>query len=543
VDWRKALPDFDERWIAHDDGTLLVVDKPPFIPSQAADPAHPDDIVTRLGLWLRSRGQPDYLGTHQRLDKDTSGLMLFVRDPKENARMAAEFENRRVGKTYLACVERWKHGAKITLTDHLIEGKERIEIGRRGKGKLAVTHVRLLERQGARALLELQLETGRTHQARVQLAHAGSPIAGDALYGGPRASRLMLHASGLRVGKLAVESAAPDAFHDWLARGDGGESVYDDASALSCRIQWAAQKRWALTRSADTDAFRLIHEDGDGLPALAVDVFGGWFVAHFFERGTLWSSERRDRVIAALESLEPDGLYVKLRAKPGSATKEIHVARGAAAPSPLVVREDGLEYLVRLDGGPAVGLYLDQRRNRTRVRHASAGKRVLNLFAYTCAFTVAAVAGGARETVSVDSSASALERGRENVLRTTGADPKAHIFACEDAAAWLARAARKNERFDLVILDPPSFGRAGSKSFSIDRDYGALVRASLAVLSPKGILLACTNHRQTSLGTLRRVLRDAASQSKRTLEQLKDLALGADFPGEPTMKSVWLRVL
>jgi len=218
---------------------------------------------------------------------------------------------------------------------------------------------------------------------------------------------------------------------------------------------------------------------------------------------------------------------------------------GSPAPELLVVREGGMELGVRLCEGLAPGLYLDQRRNRARVRASSAGKRVLNLFAYTCAFSVAAMMGGARETISVDSSMKALERGRENLVRA-GADLSKHVLVMDDAAGYLARARRKGERFDLVILDPPSFGRAGSRRFSADESFEALATAAIAVLGKDGVLLACTNHRKTTQKTLRRLLHDAARAARRATLQMKDLAVDVDFPArggmEPTMKSVWLRL-
>jgi 23S rRNA (cytosine1962-C5)-methyltransferase len=219
--------------------------------------------------------------------------------------------------------------------------------------------------------------------------------------------------------------------------------------------------------------------------------------------------------------------------------------RGTPAPDPLVVREGGIELGVRLGDGLSTGLFLDQRGNRARVRAASAGKRVLNLFSYTCAFTTAALVGGAVSSTSVDASPSALERGRENLLRA-GADLARHVLVADDAFAYLARAARKGERFDIVVLDPPSYSSTRARRFVADSDYGDLAAAALALLAPQGELLACTNHRGITMGRFRKLLRRAAEDTKRVVLQLKDLAPGVDFPtapgADPTMKSVWLRL-
>src|SRR5690606_4249900 len=123
----------------------------------------------------------------------------------------------------------------------------------------ARTVVRVRARRGDRALLELVLETGRTHQARVQLAHAGAPIAGDALYGGPPAGRMMLHAEALELAhprtgeRLVLRAPAPPELDLWLARGDVGAGVYDDEAALDRALAHAVERRWALGRSADRD--------------------------------------------------------------------------------------------------------------------------------------------------------------------------------------------------------------------------------------------------------------------------------------------------
>src|SRR5579871_4874684 len=100
-------PDFREAWIVDEDADLLVVDKPAGIASQASDASAPDDLVTRLKSFLARRGGDPYLGVHQRLDRDTSGLLVFARRRSANAKLAQQFEGRHVEKTYVACVSGW----------------------------------------------------------------------------------------------------------------------------------------------------------------------------------------------------------------------------------------------------------------------------------------------------------------------------------------------------------------------------------------------------------------------------------------------------
>lgn len=197
--------------------------------------------------------------------------------------------------------------------------------------------------------------------------------------------------------------------------------------------------------------------------------------------------------------------------------------------------------LVRLGDGLSTGLFLDQRGNRLRVRELAHGKSIANLFAYTCAFTVAAALGGAASTVSVDAAAAALERGRANLAHAGVLSTGEHSFVAADAFAWLARAARRGERFDVVIVDPPSYSSTKRGRFVAGSDYVELAAAAIAVLAPHGKLLACTNHRGIPAARFRRMLFDAARAAKRDVAQVKDLVSPPDFPvppgGEPHMKS------
>ncbi|HEV3191306.1 MAG TPA: class I SAM-dependent methyltransferase [Polyangiaceae bacterium] len=568
MDRTRVWPDFRDAWIVHEDPDLIVIDKPVGVSSQAADPQRPDDVVTRLKRFLRQRAQgDDYLGAHQRLDRDTSGLLLYARRREANAHLAAQFERRVVKKTYVACVSHWpRDRERATLRDALVRGPDgsmRVVNARSPSpgAKEAVMRARVVAQNAGRAILELELDTGRTHQARIQLSHAGAPIAGDPVYGGDMAPRLMLHASRLELehpqSRKRVRFAAkmPPEFNAWLAEGDPGEGIYDDDSALASAFERALERRWGLGRADSgpepTTAFRVVNEEGDSLPRLAVDVYGGWLVAQLYGEDGLWSDRaKRESLFDRLCGLGFDGVYLKVRPKQANVivdTRREDVApalpvRGIAAPDDLTIFQEGVPFLVRLGDGLSTGLFLDQRPNRRRVREMVAGKSVANLFSYTCGFTVAAALGGAARTVSVDASASALERGRANLAQAGAFDPAQHVLVAQDSFVWLDRCAKRGERFDLVIVDPPSYSTTRRGRFVAQNDYEALAAAAQAIVSPGGRLLACTNHRGISQARFRRMLFDACRSAKRAPAQVKDLPPPSDFPfapgTEPHTKSV-----
>ena len=598
MDRRRVWPDFRPEDILFEDDDLVCVHKPAGVSSQAAEPERPDDLVTRLRAFLRARSatseRDPYLGVHQRLDRDTSGVVLFTKRPEVNASIASQLEQRSVKKRYLACVVGWAKGkGDRTLDDDLARGQDgamivvpRLAAGRaRARGRSpgprgttaprvaerprrdvqrAVTHVALRRERGDRSVLGLVLETGRMHQARVQLAHAGAPIAGDPIYGGPPAPRLLLHAESIelvhpRTGRKLVvrdERFKVDV-DDWLAHGDRGWAIYDEGPALERALQLALERRWGLGRSADRDpperrttAFRLVNEEGDALPGLAVDVYGDHLVAQLYVSEEWERPGRRERVLDALDALGFDGVYLKLRPKQANVLVETRrddlaptaPVRGTAASADLVVEEEGVPFAVRLGDGLSTGIFLDQRSNRRFVRATARGARVANLFSYTCAFSVVAALEGARATASVDASLAALERGRAAFTLAGVALSPAHVFVAEDCFAWLTKAAKKGERFDLVILDPPSYSSTKRRRFVAESDYDDLVAAAAAVVAPAGRILASCNHRGMSRHRLRRLVHEGARAAQREVVQVKDLPDGSDFPGalgrDPDMKSV-----
>jgi 23S rRNA (cytosine1962-C5)-methyltransferase len=559
-------PSFPLDRVLYEDDDLIVIDKPVDVSTHAPDAGRHDDAVSRLKLALseRDRTAADriYLGIHQRLDRDTSGALLFTRRKSANAAVASEFEERRVKKTYLAGVVGWPKKLEEGVLSHLVapgeEGRMKIvpkALRARTQGaQEAVTRYRTLERKDDRALLELSPETGRTHQIRVQVTAAGATIAGDRMYGGAPASRLMLHAARLQLrhpatgAPLEVRAPLPVEFEQWLKVPDA--NALEDASTFDARLRQALDARWALGTSADTSAFRVLHGEGEGVRGVAIDAYDEHLLVHFFSDEAL---ARKDMVLDRAFELGVRGVYSMAHPKQSNTLidprKESLApslpVRGQAAPNPLVVRELGLAYRVRLGDGLKTGIFLDQRENRRRVRELAAGLSFLNLFAYTCGFTVAAAAGGARSTVSVDASKTALAWGLEN-LAENGLVSTAHSFVDADVFAWLKLAAKRGERFDLVVLDPPSYATTKTSRFSAADDYADLAARVLSLVAPGGRLLACTNHRGISVRQFRKRIHEAGRLAGREMTQVKDLPFPIDFPPsigtDPHLKSLIITV-
>jgi 23S rRNA (cytosine1962-C5)-methyltransferase len=255
------------------------------------------------------------------------------------------------------------------------------------------------------------------------------------------------------------------------------------------RIAEALRRRGVQPR---LDAFRLVNGAGDGAPGLAVDAFDDVVVVHADSHTVVeeWMPDLRE----ALSSRWPTA-YTKVH--PRGPHHGAFVAEEPVWGPPraeLEVAERGVRYLVKPAGGLSVGLFLDMREVRQWLRQQVRGKTVLNLFAYTCSFGVSATLGGAARVVNLDVSRPYLEWGKANyVLNDLAVDDRDFVYG--DAFDWLSRFARREQRFDLVIVDPPSFS---STPFSVTRDFARLVSASASVVTPGGTLVAATNHAATS---------------------------------------------
>jgi 23S rRNA (cytosine1962-C5)-methyltransferase len=192
----------------------------------------------------------------------------------------------------------------------------------------------------------------------------------------------------------------------------------------------------------------------------------------------------------------------RLVKQPGEDDKPVQLS-GAEGDAKTVVFERGLKFGIDFEAGYSAGLFCDQRMNRAHLE-SFRPQRVLNCFSYTCAFSVAAARAGAA-TLSLDLSRKSLDRGRENfLLNGFAGDP--HRFIADDVFAVLPRLARRGEKFDTIILDPPTFSRnAKGKVFRVEKDFEMLLELALDVAEPGAWILLSTNARELDAEALTRL--------------------------------------
>ncbi len=540
--------------VIFEDEHLLAVNKPAGWNTHAPAPFAGEGIYD----WLRHR-EPRWatLALIHRLDKETSGALLFAKTALANRSLTDQFARRAVRKRYLLFTDRPPREPRFVVRSCLVRsGEKYLSRPPHAGGDLAETKFRVLDRAEVvqwltkaglsptgLSVLEAVPLTGRTHQIRVHAADHGLPILGDTLYGGSPAPRVCLHAAGLGLTHPAsghpLELAAP------LPRLD----------------QPRLELRKAILEPELTDAYRLVHGASDGWSGWSVDRLGDYLLSQAGEPPTPAQRQHLERLC---QSAGARGVYHKLlsrqvRHTPAAAASP-QLVLGEAAPARFAVRENGLQFELSFNEGYSVGLFLDQRDNRRRLLTAHVGAgfalasardeagqklEVLNAFAYTCAFSVCAARGGARVT-SLDLSKKYLEWGRRN-FALNGLEAGAHDFIFGDVFDWLRRLARKGRRFDVILLDPPTFSQSKQSGvFRAERDYGKLVRLALPLLKPQGVLFASSNAAGWLPEDFQKTIRSALSAAGAVARQSLYVPQPPDFPicrAEPAhLKTLWLKL-
>jgi len=510
----------------YQDANWVVVNKPTGLSAHAAAPGD-------LGVvewWRLYRGQR--LHVCSRLDKATSGLMLLARNPAAAKRAQQIHEAGTARKTYVL----------LSRSDTPAAGRQAWSCDERLDGKAAHTDFERAGRIGCNTLYRAHLHRGRRHQVRRHAAASGIPLLGDDEYGGQPHPRLCLHCAGLQWPEIATTLAAPQppSFAAAAADSEAARLELDTLLAYERRQDWL---------SGATDAFRAVHRNELTSLPVAIDVYGAWFNATGFDE---------DLPIAQLrEQLEPclaavarqygcrGGVIRQQRRNPHQRSLAAErLVVGEAPPPFYFVTENDLRYRVSLTETQHVGLFLDQRDTRARLGEIAAGRRVANLFAYTCSFAALAVARGAEVAFSVDLARACLDTGKTNFATNELTDTGRGKFVQADVRKWLARQLRRQREqaptfrpFDLVICDPPVFAasRAGGK-FSVAKEWPRLAADIRQLVASDAVVIFMNNHRAGR----ERDYRNALTELFPTVIRLRPPLDFPELPGEPThVRTYW----
>ena len=303
-----------------------------------------------------------------------------------------------------------------------------------------------------------------------------------------------------------------------------------DSDFFRKKILASSDARKKIIDTLQTNAYRIINAESDGLPGLIVDQYSEFLVCQFLSSG---SEFNKNMIVEILnEKFKPKGIFersdVEVRIKE-NLQPEKGLLKGVIPDDLVEVKENGLRFLVDIKNGHKTGFYLDQRDNRKLVSEFSKGKSVLNCFSYTGGFSVYALAAGAEKITQVEASASAIEISNQNFeLNNLSSSSVENING--DVFEILRKFRDERKTFDLIILDPPKFAESASQISKASRGYKDINLLAIKLLNPGGILFtfSCSGHISQEL--FQKIIAGAALDSGREVKIIKQLTQSADHP-------------
>ncbi|KSU81245.1 50S rRNA methyltransferase [Fictibacillus enclensis] len=312
----------------------------------------------------------------------------------------------------------------------------------------------------------------------------------------------------------------------WILTRNADEKI--NQSFFEKKIKAAVESRQRFFDDPSTTAFRVFNGEGDGIGGLTIDYFDGFYVINWYSDGIY---QFKEEVLQSLKKVDDyKGVYEKKRfAEKGSYIEDDDFVAGERAQFPLIVQENGIHFATYLNESAMVGVFLDQRDVRKVIRDKYAnGKKVLNTFSYTGAFSVAAALGGAEKTTSVDLANRSRSKTQEQ-FSINGLDYDAHDIIVEDVFHYFKYAVRKKLLFDLVILDPPSFARSKKHTFSAGKDYPALLEQAIAITEKNGVIVASSNCSTFDMKKFKGFIEKAFRQTGGKYKILEEHTVPEDF--------------
>ena len=323
-----------------------------------------------------------------------------------------------------------------------------------------------------------------------------------------------------------------------------------DSAFLRARIGRALRLRMDSRLTDQTDAFRVVHGESDGLPGLVVDRYADYAVVQFHTAGV---DGVREEILDAIDAtLTPAGLYersdVGTRRAEGLSDRPAGPGRGTAPPDFITISEGGAPLVVDVYHGQKTGFFLDQRDNRLLLRRLCHGRELLNAFAYTSGFSLQARRGGAKQTLDVDVARSVLPAARQNLQLNTSADSRSDLVIA-DAFGFIDDLGRRGPRFDAVVLDPPALLRKRADYKKAMGVYIKLNRNALRLLRDDGLLVTASCSSRITPEDFFAIVQRAAASERVGLRivaynlQPPDHPVNPAFPEGRYLKCVFAKVI
>jgi 23S rRNA (cytosine1962-C5)-methyltransferase len=294
------------------------------------------------------------------------------------------------------------------------------------------------------------------------------------------------------------------------------------------RIARAVRLRDTLGLRGPNRGCRLAFSEADGLSGCTIDEYAGWLTVQFTALGI---AQRRELLADVLnEVVKPRGIYVRTEKGVGTLEGlELHdgLLAGEPPPADLAIEEDGLSFLVNIAEGQKTGFYHDQRDNRQAAARLAAGRQVLDAFCYTGGFGLHAAKGGAATVECVDVSESALALGRRNAERN---ELQQVTFTRADVFKFLDAKVKEEQKYGLVVLDPPKFARSRGSIPEALRGYRQLLKQAVRLAEPGGFVVFCCCSGLITPDMLTELVSQVAGEERKDVQILERRGAAADHP-------------
>lgn len=483
--------------ILFENNEIIAIDKPYGINSHTNDSKVGNiDFINEGLIEIFEKQLDTKLFIVHRLDQTTTGVIIFAKSQEAAKKYADYFFNRQVKKTYLFVTASQSQKNEFLRDDVIIHKAKELE---------AKTQFKLLKRAHDLELWEANPYTGRNHQIRIHASKGEISILGDDKYNGQPFPFLCLHNQSIQFPNGIIIKSTPPIYFERL------ELLINQVLAKALFETDRRKRLFNLTDNKGkfkNECFRLVHSKNETSDlSFTIDQFGTKLIVSWYKDN--WTDFDAQTFSLYSECVEKP-LYVRLMHNRGKdplnksqfvicpkglaedAVFDNEFSENTSLSSQWVAEENQIKFEMRADSGQSFGLFLDQRLQRNWVLENSDNKTVLNLFSYTCGFSLVAALGKAQDVISIDTSKAVLNWGKKN-FQLNNLDTEKYKFLCRDSIDFLSQCYKKNKKYDLIICDPPSFSRGEKGVFKIQDSLESLLELCLGCLNDQGDLLFSTN--------------------------------------------------